>query len=314
MQRRRRSTTNRLTRDLFPVQKGVQKPGSHSVFNTLILDDDPLDGSRSLRKRKASVEDDDKHAGPKKRLRRSGTEHEVRKLQTIQESIAKNPTPTPAPLAAPAIVAPQPRPIRARPQRKSGRSLASIIERTADTLVMAIKVDSNKLANERRKVRRRERDKARKDAKEKQYVTEEVSHYPALPSSSFSQFYAFRERGIEEARSKPYGGILSEVEADTTKTFPQVADRKKFEDARSKAEADWKMKLEEAAAAEAARPLQKVSGPPSKIKCINFGGYEINTWHAAPYPEEYSRNKVLYICEFCLKYMNSDFVAWRHKV
>lgn len=62
------------------------------------------------------------------------------------------------------------------------------------------------------------------------------------------------------------------------------------------------------------RVSQKLSGPPSKIKCINFGGYEIETWYAAPYPEEYSRNKVLYICEFCLKYMSSDYVAWRHKL
>ena len=58
----------------------------------------------------------------------------------------------------------------------------------------------------------------------------------------------------------------------------------------------------------------KASGQPSKIKCINFGQYEIDTWHAAPYPEEYSRNKHLYICEFCLKYMSSDYVAWRHKL
>ena len=65
---------------------------------------------------------------------------------------------------------------------------------------------------------------------------------------------------------------------------------------------------------EPTKPSQKMSGPPSKIKCINFGGFEIDTWNAAPYPEEYSRNKILYICEFCLKYMNSDFVAWRHKV
>ncbi|MDA4132343.1 MAG: hypothetical protein OK454_04360, partial [Thaumarchaeota archaeon] len=42
--------------------------------------------------------------------------------------------------------------------------------------------------------------------------------------------------------------------------------------------------------------------------------WEIDTWYAAPYPEEYSRNRVLYICEFCLKYMNSDYVAWRHKL
>ncbi|EME84670.1 uncharacterized protein MYCFIDRAFT_134543, partial [Pseudocercospora fijiensis CIRAD86] len=58
----------------------------------------------------------------------------------------------------------------------------------------------------------------------------------------------------------------------------------------------------------------KQAGQASKIKCINFGQYEIDTWHAAPYPEEYSRNKHLYICEFCLKYMSSDYVAWRHKL
>ena len=43
-------------------------------------------------------------------------------------------------------------------------------------------------------------------------------------------------------------------------------------------------------------------------------GHEIETWYAAPYPEEYSRNRVLYLCEFCLKYMSSDFVAWRHRL
>jgi histone acetyltransferase SAS3 len=59
---------------------------------------------------------------------------------------------------------------------------------------------------------------------------------------------------------------------------------------------------------------QSKSTTASKIKCVNFGGWEIDTWHAAPYPEEYSKNRVLYICEFCLKYMNSDYVAWRHKV
>ncbi|KAI6804608.1 hypothetical protein KC361_g149 [Hortaea werneckii] len=59
----------------------------------------------------------------------------------------------------------------------------------------------------------------------------------------------------------------------------------------------------------------RCTGPQaSKIKCINFGQFEIDTWHAAPYPEEYSRNKHLYICEFCLKYMSSDYVAWRHKL
>ena len=109
---------------------------------------------------------------------------------------------------------------------------------------------------------------------------------------------------------------MTEAEADTSRTLPTAADRAKFDEARQKAEEEWKRKT---AASEAenepkSRASQKVSGPPSKIKCINFGGHEIETWYAAPYPEEYSRNRVLYICEFCLKYMSSDYIAWRHKL
>jgi histone acetyltransferase SAS3 len=144
---------------------------------------------------------------------------------------------------------------------------------------------------------------------------EEQPHYPPIPNSHGSSLIPFLEREIEDTKSKPYGGILTEAEADTSPTFPLAAARQKFEDARLKAEEDWKRKMEETNnVAEPTKPSQKMSGPPSKIKCINFGGFEIDTWNAAPYPEEYSRNKILYICEFCLKYMNSDFVAWRHKV
>ena len=118
---------------------------------------------------------------------------------------------------------------------------------------------------------------------------------------------------MDESKNKPYGGILSEADADTSKTYPVQIDRKRFEDARLKAEDDWKKKqLALYGSQDIVKP--KHPSPPSKIKCINFGGWEIDTWHAAPYPEEYSKNKVLYICEFCLKYMNSDYVAWRHKV
>ena len=143
----------------------------------------------------------------------------------------------------------------------------------------------------------------------------EPDHYPAIQSGYSAQFYSFVDKDNDDLKSKPYGGILSEAEADTSKTFPLAADRERFETARLKAEADWKEKM--AATNNLPEPTklsQKMSGPPSKIKCINLGGYEIDTWNAAPYPEEYSRNKILYICEFCLKYMNSDYVAWRHKV
>ncbi|CRK23974.1 hypothetical protein BN1723_003113, partial [Verticillium longisporum] len=52
--------------------------------------------------------------------------------------------------------------------------------------------------------------------------------------------------------------------------------------------------------AEKAKKGKKAAGPASQIECIEFGGWEIDTWYAAPYPEEYSRNRILYICEFCL--------------
>ena len=144
-------------------------------------------------------------------------------------------------------------------------------------------------------------------------------NHPRFAASSYSApFYSLHDREADEAKSKPYGGILTETEADTSRTLPAPADRAKFEEARQKAEEEWKRKTALAEAeldqTKVGRGSQKVSGPPSKIKCINFGGYEIETWYAAPYPEEYSRNRVLYICEFCLKYMSSDYIAWRHKL
>jgi histone acetyltransferase SAS3 len=126
-------------------------------------------------------------------------------------------------------------------------------------------------------------------------------------------FHGFSEKE-DETKSKPYGGVLSEADADTSKTYPNQADRKRFEDARVKAEEDWKEKQDTLYAHLEVAKSSKQTATASKIKCVNFGGWEIDTWHAAPYPEEYSKNRVLYICEFCLKYMNSDYVAWRHKV
>jgi histone acetyltransferase SAS3 len=169
-----------------------------------------------------------------------------------------------------------------------------------------------------RQERRRERDRERRErnrraAQEKEKV--EDSHYPSvqIQQQYTAPFYGFADKEMDENKGKPYGGILSEADADTSKTYPTAADRKRFEEARQKAEEDWKRKQDALYAQEPPKPAKHV-GPPSKIKCINFAGWEIDTWHAAPYPEEYSKNRVLHICEFCLKYMNSDYVAWRHKV
>lgn len=136
-------------------------------------------------------------------------------------------------------------------------------------------------------------------------------------STSIQPFYSFLDRDADDAKSKPYGGILSDTNADTTKTLPVPEDRRRFDEAKQQAEEEWKVLH---AADNALQRLdhrkrpKKSSGPASQIECIEFGGWEIDTWYAAPYPEEYSRNRTLYICEFCLKYMNSDYVAWRHKL
>ncbi|KAJ1911605.1 Histone acetyltransferase [Mycoemilia scoparia] len=49
-----------------------------------------------------------------------------------------------------------------------------------------------------------------------------------------------------------------------------------------------------------------------QIKEIRLGQYQMNTWYISPYPEEYSRQSLLYICEYCLKYMKSQYVYQRH--
>lgn len=333
----RRASAPKLTRDLFPTQSTSSKPGSHSVFNALILDDDPMDGSRSLRKRKASDAEDEGLSLQdfRKRQRRMTSEVDVKRRTATPEPAGREPSKRISTVERRVQLdgqdgaSPRPRPSRVRSLRQpEKKQLVDIRPRDPHKglgLVVVIHCNPEKLAdldNEKRRRRRRERERERRamiSARARQaQPAVEASHYPALQPSSFAlQALAFQERDGDELKMKPYGGILSEAEADTSKTFPQPIDRKKFEDARQKAEDEWRKKMQLVAASETGRANQaslKAGGPPTKIKCINFAGYEIDTWHAAPYPEEYSRNRVLYICEFCLKYMNSDFVAWRHKV
>ncbi|KAI0032519.1 hypothetical protein K488DRAFT_70552 [Vararia minispora EC-137] len=57
----------------------------------------------------------------------------------------------------------------------------------------------------------------------------------------------------------------------------------------------------------------KPSGP--RIRTIRFGPFDIQTWFDAPFPEEYSNipDGRLWLCEFCLRYMKSEFTASRHR-
>jgi len=46
---------------------------------------------------------------------------------------------------------------------------------------------------------------------------------------------------------------------------------------------------------------------------IQFGKYNIDTWFSSPYPKKYAQLHKLYICEFCLHYMDTPFTLLRHK-
>ncbi|KAF9648813.1 hypothetical protein BDM02DRAFT_2059220 [Thelephora ganbajun] len=57
------------------------------------------------------------------------------------------------------------------------------------------------------------------------------------------------------------------------------------------------------------------TAPTLRIRTIRFGEYDIQTWYDAPFPEEYANlpDGRLWICEFCLKYMKSQFISVRHR-
>lgn len=42
------------------------------------------------------------------------------------------------------------------------------------------------------------------------------------------------------------------------------------------------------------------------IDKIRYGDYEIDAWYVSPYPDEYSKAAILYICEYCLAYMRTE--------
>ncbi|CAK4019938.1 histone acetyltransferase, MYST family [Lecanosticta acicola] len=327
---RRRSSAPRMARDLLPSARGGIKPGSHSVFNTLILPDDEMDGSRSLRKRKTPSDDvDEPPRAPTRKRRRTTEPPEEQDAPVLEVDEAVGTTAVDTGQEADNLGATtddpgSPRSRSGRPQRNKNRKKGPrILSRSDDpkSCILAIPVTVAQWDQIERDVlkkqKRRERDRQRRLRNQRNRTAtvepEEPAHFPTVQTTMYTNpFFPFQDREVDENKGKPYGGILTEAEADTTRTYPADADRQAFQTARDKAEQEWKLKIAHASGETPARSKQ--AGQPSKIKCINFGQYEIDTWHAAPYPEEYSRNKHLYICEFCLKYMSSDYVAWRHKL
>ncbi|KAL4930775.1 putative histone acetyltransferase [Aspergillus undulatus] len=299
---RRKIGPKNMSKELLPAHSGEKDSNFHSIFNTVTVDDELLNSSRSLRKRKTQSVDPEEHHTPF--LRKRSRQSPVRTEQDASEAKGDGDGLSPV------------RTRSRRTTRKEGQEHCRVVLKQFGKLVVAFRLDDTKLAKILNS-RARSSIRNRKIPKPPPAQETQAHFAPITPASYFPSLYSFSDRDLEESsKSKPYGGILSETDADTTKTLPTHSDRERFEVARRKAEEAWQARLQETdTAGEAAQHAsQKVSGPPSRIKYINFGGYEIETWYAAPYPEEYSRNRVLYICEFCLKYMNSDYVAWRHKL
>ncbi|KAJ2906473.1 hypothetical protein MKZ38_001454 [Zalerion maritima] len=307
------STTRRasqLEADLLPAQRGA-KPDSHSVFNQLLVSADPMDGSRTLRKRKtSSVEMEAEDVGMSLRKRRRNIIVDTPSTPTADEA---------KPQAS--------RSLRLKVPSSQSGSLVSVHKRSRTTLHLTFTVNPTKL-NNILLAEPKPKKQGSGGARNPRTATTTTGRRggdrsrnsevgPLLVATGFMQpFYGFIDRDADELKGKPYGGILTDAEADTTKTLPTNDDRRRFDEAKQKAEEEWRARVQEMQA-EACIPVKKSkknAGPASQIECIQFGGWEIDTWYAAPYPEEYSRNRVLYICEFCLKYMNSDYVAWRHKL
>lgn len=49
------------------------------------------------------------------------------------------------------------------------------------------------------------------------------------------------------------------------------------------------------------------------IERIYMGQWEVEAWYFSPYPEEYSYEERLFICEFCLRYMKKKKTYLKHK-
>ncbi|PYI06418.1 putative histone acetyltransferase [Aspergillus sclerotiicarbonarius CBS 121057] len=300
----RKNREKNMRKELLPAHTGEDGSDFHSIFNTVTVNDELLNSSRSLRKRKTlslSAEIEEHTPALRKRQRQSPLRFD---RADSRDQMAENPD-TLSPVRT-----------RSRRTRRNEQENCRVVLRQFERLVLAFRVNESKLAKILN-AHSRSQNRSRRTPKPPPVVHEPQAHFaPITPASYYTPFYSFSDRETDELKGKPYGGILSEGDADTSKTLPTHLDRERFEKARQKAEEEWQRR---ALAAESTgetvqHASQKVSGPPSRIKYINFGGYEIETWYAAPYPEEYSRNRILYICEFCLKYMNSDYVAWRHKL
>ncbi|VEU38663.1 unnamed protein product [Pseudo-nitzschia multistriata] len=69
-------------------------------------------------------------------------------------------------------------------------------------------------------------------------------------------------------------------------------------------------------AADGLHELEKEHHEITKVKNIEkiyMGGFEVDCWYYSPYPASYSPSEMLYVCEFCLKYMRKRKTFCKHR-
>lgn len=110
---------------------------------------------------------------------------------------------------------------------------------------------------------------------------------------------------------------LSTLTASTADGYENMKSRK-YQKRKNEDGGDGTEKTDEPEDKEAIlNSLEKENEEITKVKniqCIVLGRYEIDTWYFSPYPDEYSGEDKLYLCEYCLKYMKKQKTLINHSL
>lgn len=150
---------------------------------------------------------------------------------------------------------------------------------------------------------------------EKRLRTPKISVTPEIPELDETEIKIRKKVASPVPRTQelPYKGVLPFPDCTINETDPTAEDRTLFD--RFLAEGNQRRKQAEAEIfQDSATEDRSVGLLKSQIQKIQFRDYVIDTWYSSPYPEEYSRLKILYICEHCLKYMRSPVSFERHQL
>lgn len=136
-----------------------------------------------------------------------------------------------------------------------------------------------------------------------------------------------KESSTPEPEDAPFSGLLQGNDADTSANLPTPDDIERFEKSKQASSQQLFGTKSPQSGAFSMRNFETTSGATITdanaactgkalpVSMIRFGAYDIDTWFRAPFPQEYSvvPDGRLWMCEFCLKYMKSRFMAMRHR-